>query len=450
MRALALVALLAPMAAGQLRLALIPAPGQELPVTGAHDMGSVAVGDTLEARFRIRNLGAANVTLTRLTVAGQGFSLAGDPTPPFLMTPGTNVDFFVRLRPTGPGGYSASLQFNEQSVMLYAQATPSVEVLAESGGAMAPLGSLLDFGLVERGSTAARALRLANPNNAPIQVGTLAADAPFEVRGIAAPLSVAPGESASFEIVYTARRAGPERGLLRIDGRTFALAGFGIEPPMPEPEIVFSTENAASAQQIRVSVRLAAASRTSGTGKLSVALLPLAAGAIADAGIQFLATGTTEIDFAVAEGAAAAAIDGRAEATFQTGTTAGTLVFTARLGEHTRQALLRIPAIAASIDAAHAIRASNALDVQIAGFDNTRTLSRLRFQFFDRGGAALGSAIDAEVAPEFRRFFESSTAGGVFGLRAVFPVAGDASLVAGVEVELTNGAGVTRTTRIAF
>ncbi len=447
----AIVLTLAPVAAAQLRLAAIPAPGQEVALSGAYELGQVPAGDTLEARFRLRNVGATNATLMRLVVAGQGFTLAGDTALPYVMTPGANVDFFVRFRSDVPGGFGAPLQFNDQVVVLHAVATPAVTVSAEVDGAIVPLEGTLDFGRIERGSTSTRRVTLANVHSAPIEVAVLAADEPFAIRGAAPPLTVAPREPVSFDVVYTARRAGPERGTLRVGARSFALAGFGVDPPLPEPEIVFSTESVASAQQIRVAVRLASAARTAGTGRLSVALIPVAPGINADAGIQFLASGSAEIDFAVAEGAPAAAIEGGAEAVFQTGTTAGTLVFTARLGGHTRQALLRIAPSAPVIDVTRGARLTNTLDVQVAGFDNTRTLSRLRFVFFDRGGAAIGSGpIEAEAGPEFRRFFESSTAGGVFGVRAVFPVAGDAGLIAGVEVELTSGAGVTRTSRIAF
>jgi len=45
-----------------------------------------------------------------------------------------------------------------------------------------------------------------------------------------------------------------------------------------------------------------------------------------------------------------------------------------------------------------------------------------------------------DVAADFRRFFESSDAGGMFQMRAAFPVTGGAE-VAGVEIELVNPSG---------
>jgi hypothetical protein len=56
--------------------------------------------------------------------------------------------------------------------------------------------------------------------------------------------------------------------------------------------------------------------------------------------------------------------------------------------------------------------------------------------------------IVVDAASEFRRYFETSSVGGLFELRAAFPVTGDAASIAELEVEITNALGVARSGRV--
>ena len=51
---------------------------------------------------------------------------------------------------------------------------------------------------------------------------------------------------------------------------------------------------------------------------------------------------------------------------------------------------------------------------------------------------------------DFARYFAASDLGGVFLLRAVFPVTGDATLVASCDATLANSAGSAKTQRTYF
>jgi hypothetical protein len=75
----------------------------------------------------------------------------------------------------------------------------------------------------------------------------------------------------------------------------------------------------------------------------------------------------------------------------------------------------------------------------------------MAFTFFDTSGRQIQpGAIRVEAAADFRRYFTASTLGGIFSVRAQFPVTGDASAISGVEVEVVNASGTTRTQRIRF
>src|SRR5687767_2656623 len=113
-RILLLLALLPPACFSQLKIYLAPAsaPGTETLVPAIHDLGSVAAGDTLETRFRVRNHGATAATITSLSVGGSGFSIAGQPSLPYTLAPGLNLDFTVRFQARDFGAYSANLAVN--------------------------------------------------------------------------------------------------------------------------------------------------------------------------------------------------------------------------------------------------------------------------------------------------------------------------------------------------
>jgi hypothetical protein len=89
--------------------------------------------------------------------------------------------------------------------------------------------------------------------------------------------------------------------------------------------------------------------------------------------------------------------------------------------------------------------------VSLTGFDNTRSMSAALFSFYDASGRLLTAApIRAEIRREFEQFFGTSDTGGVFTMRATFPVQGPVAQINAVEVELQNGAGNTRTQRLTI
>ena len=94
---------------------------------------------------------------------------------------------------------------------------------------------------------------------------------------------------------------------------------------------------------------------------------------------------------------------------------------------------------------------AGSVELRLTGFDNTRTLSQLTFTFYDAAGNAIGpGAITSDVTKDFAQYFKTSDAGGVFLLRAVFPVTGDASRVAAFEASLANSIGLAKTARTVF
>jgi hypothetical protein len=134
---------------------------------------------------------------------------------------------------------------------------------------------------------------------------------------------------------------------------------------------------------------------------------------------------------------------------FQTGTTAGTIAIGVELGGATDRKTIAIPAAPVTIQSATAARSSGSIELRVTGFDNTRSAGTVVYTFYDAAGNAL-PAITVDNSADFRAWFAESDLGGLFGLRAVFPVTGDGSRITGFAVEMRNSAGNAVTGRLPF
>src|SRR5439155_22226676 len=140
------------------------------------------------------------------------------------------------------------------------------------------------------------------------------------------------------------------------------LTGLGFDPPLPAASIAFASWIASSAQQNTISIPLAADSEVSGTGTVTMEFRSSVTGVADDAAIQFLSGPKRAATVTIAPGDTAAKFGTQSSIAFQTGTTAGTITFSLKLGNSTRQTTLTIAPVPVNIDTAHAVRRVNDLD----------------------------------------------------------------------------------------
>jgi len=452
-RVFALAVLTASLAAGQLQLHWIDAPGSEQPVGEHFDVGVAAAGDILDTRFRIRNIGEASVVLERLRIKGTGFSLQGHPSVPYVVAPGSNVDFRVRFAPTDYGSYSAVLRINDTYVMIFGTSPVSLLLAVEREGVFRRVGSsdTILFGNLEGGSAKRLHFRIENPSPKTLAItGFSISDNAFHLtEDSAIPASLEPGEQAFFFIAFQPPSAGLYRATLSINDRSFLLEGVGSHPPFPVPSMVFSKQAFLSGEQGTLTVELASPSPVSGTGEIRIEFHPSIEGPADDPAIQFLATGSRKIGLHVREGETGVLLGEQPSTVFQTGTTAGTITFTLELGAHVLKTDLPIPPSVVAVESGELSRSTTGLDLCLTGFDNSQSASEISFTFLDKDGRVAGAGpVRASVGDAFRAYFASAQLGGMFSLTARFPVAGDVSLIRAVEVEFTNDAGTSEKRRI--
>lgn len=454
-----------PSARAQLSLFAVPA-GVEAPVGPTYDLGTVAVGDRSDTLFRLKNTSAQLIYLTYLSLDGAGFSTLNRPLLPAPVPAGGNLDFTIRFQPDNPGSsFSATLQLNQSppeiSTILFSRAVPGLTPMLNNQ--MLASGQILDFGSVKAASSSTLQLALVNPNQAtPLTVGAIALSGSlaFQLTRDPQGSTVQGLGSVALDITFSPTASGQQQGSLTIGSLSFPLQGVGLLPALPKPSIQ-TTATAASAQQGTLSVNLDAASQASATGTVTLAFQPSTTGVNDDPTVTF-SDGTRTATFSVADGATAGQFSAGSTLAFQTGTTAGSLVFTATLGANTTQSTITIPAADIGIDAAVGVRnvvcvpadsycTPTNVELQINGWDNTRTTSQIVFHFFDASGNSIAPGdITVDGSQPFTQYFATSAMGGVFGLHARFPVTGDANQVAAAEVRITNSMGTTSAQRIVF
>ena len=264
------------------------------------------------------------------------------------------------------------------------------------------------------------------------------------------PVQLDPGASIDFAVRFSPSATGSFSAYLNVNGVRTVLTGTGREPEFPRPEIVVSPVDLSGAIQARVSVRLASEAKDPGAGELSLEFIPSPAGATDDPAVLFLASGRRTVSFSVQAGRDIALFSGSEYTEFQTGTTAGSIRFTAKLGPYVEQSTVTVPSAAVVLDTAHLLRSSSGVEVQLAGFDTSRTACRLGFTFYDRQGRPITPGeMQVDASKPFQDYFTASKLGGMFTLRAVFAVHGDASQIGAVDVYIVNSFGTTRTARLA-
>ncbi len=271
------------------------------------------------------------------------------------------------------------------------------------------------------------------------------------------PLQLAGGEAVEFVVRFTPLDPVSYFAYLNINGVATHLSGSGgqpqppeppapVEPPVPpKPQLVVDPPALRGGQQAKIAIRLASASKVSGTGQLSIEFKPSVAGKAEDSAVLFPATGARAISFTIAEGEDVGRFNGRLDTEFQTGTTAGMVTFTAKLGSHTEQFAVEVPRAPVVVDSTRSTRVGGGIQVQVTGFDTSRSTSLLVFTFFDLAGRTVAPGpIQVDVSRAFEQYYATTDYGSVFTLRALFPVTGDSSQVGAVDVGLSNSLGDTR------
>ena len=455
--------LLAASFSAQAQLALFSFNGTtETPVGSTYNFGTVSSGGPQSATFHARNTGNSAVTVSTLSVSGAGFTIAVNGPLPYTVAPSNYLGFTVQFSASVAASYSASLQVNTIDVLLLATSVPAPTLapipppaLTGIAAACTTAGAGFAFTSVQIGSQGLCNFSLQNPNSQPIVISSISVggDAAFQLtQAPPTPFTLAPNTATAFVVQFQPRcGTATYAGSLTVNSQSSPLSGSGLTPL---PNAAFAVNGAASsAHQPSLTMSLAAPAVCAASGNVNLAFKPNP-GLADDSEIAFLAGSTRTLQYTVTANSTQVSIAGQTSAMFQTGTTAGTITFTASGTNNSVTTTLTIAPAPIVIDTATASnQITGQLNVEVVGYDNTYSAGPMSFTFLDANGKPIGSAVSADFSSNFQSYFTTAPvagSGSAFLIRVSFPVTGNASEVVSVQATLGNSAGQAQTGTLTF
>lgn len=364
---------------------MVPSQAVVLPAT--------PVGDKTTSFVRIRNTTSLDISVNAIAIAGAGFQLANLPFLPLTMPPGDVQLFSIIFTPAQAGRQSGRLRVGGDSfdvvadglgpLLTYSYRSPAGVV------AVAPLGTVLVPGTqVGKSEVIEFTLRNTGTTPAPVMSVAIVADgrSAFDLVGLPVlPIAIAPGASATFGIRFSPLTSGLSTASLRIGSEAFPLSGLGSQPE-PLPDYTIQGPSAVQAfEQLPVSLSLVSPYSVAVTGTLTISTESDSFSG--DPSVLFVSGGKVAA-FTIPAGATRAVFaNGSNEIRFQTGTVAGSILFTPAFASTGGQTLTpdnpkqhravlapAAPRLAGlSIDA----RTTTGFTIQAIGHATTRTITKI-------------------------------------------------------------------------
>lgn len=173
----------------------------------AATFGNVAVGQSSTQSMQLINNGNAALSISTTSITGAGFRMSGL-TSPATINPGQNLSFSVQFAPTAAGSVSGSISITNNS-------TGSPVAIPLTGtGAQAVISAnpaSASFGNVVVGANNSQPIMLTNAGNVALTISAATVSgAGFSIAS--APTTIAAGQNASFNAVFTPASPGNVTG----------------------------------------------------------------------------------------------------------------------------------------------------------------------------------------------------------------------------------------------
>ena len=167
--------------------------------TSGLSFGSALVGGSTSQSIVLMNTGTGSVNVSQVSATGSGFSVTGFPGS-VALSAGQSLALTATFAPTVTGAVSGTIS-------VVSTATNSPTTISLSGTGVQPqisvIPSSISFGNVTVGVSNTQTLTIRNPGTATLSVTQAALSGTgFTFSGLALPLSIAPGGSASFTVGF--------------------------------------------------------------------------------------------------------------------------------------------------------------------------------------------------------------------------------------------------------
>jgi hypothetical protein len=198
--------------------------------------GNVNVGVTASQSMVVANNGTADLTISQVNTAGPAFTLANLANNTVVRA-GQSATFTASFKPASAGSATGSISIisNAADSPMTISLTGMGEAATQGSPSLSVSPSSANFGSVIVGNTDSQVLTVSNTGTANLTISSLTASGSgFSASGISIPLTLTPGQNASFNAAFGPVSAGSQSGSVSIAsnaaGSPFAvsLSGTGV------------------------------------------------------------------------------------------------------------------------------------------------------------------------------------------------------------------------------
>lgn len=189
-------------------------PGTLAPTKASINFGNVQVGNNKTITETITNTGGVDVSISQVKPTGTGFSVNGI-NPPLTLTPGQSVTFNVVFTPPSAANDSGNLAIKSDA----SNATLNIPLsgVGVAPGTLTPTQASINFGNVQVGHNKSVSETVTNTGGSDVNISQdTVTGTGFSVNGINPPLTLTPGQSITFNVVFTPPAAANDSGNLAI------------------------------------------------------------------------------------------------------------------------------------------------------------------------------------------------------------------------------------------
>jgi len=189
--------------------------GQLAPNPSPIAFENTTIGSNQTSTVTLTNTGGSDLTITAATMSGAGFAMSNLALP-ITIHAGKSIPATIKFVPTETGDFTGSVAFETRSAERQERVPLPFHGVgvprAVAKGSLAATPASLAFGSVQVGSSSSQSATVTNTGQAPVILSQAAASASLTLSGLALPVTLASGQSASFKVVFSPTSSGAAGG----------------------------------------------------------------------------------------------------------------------------------------------------------------------------------------------------------------------------------------------
>jgi hypothetical protein len=209
---------------------------------------SVVVGHSQSQTETVTNSGGTSATISQIAASGTGFSVSGVRTP-ITLTPGQSTSFSVNFAPESAGSFSGSVAITSNASNPNLTIGLSGSATALSQGQLSVNPTTINVGSVTVGTSGTQTGTLSATGASVVVSSVNVGGSEFVVSGLAFPITIPAGQSATFTVTFTPQTSGVASVSASFVSNTAnsptiaTLTGTGIAAPVHEVNLSWNADS---------------------------------------------------------------------------------------------------------------------------------------------------------------------------------------------------------------